>query len=83
MTPKELAAFPVHLRRACSCMSGDGGFRAWLDARFGEGKWMLGEYARGEIETAIGAHDHADLAIEYGHERLRDLFSSPSAKTGA
>lgn len=65
---------PVYLRRACSCMSADGGFRDWLDARYGAGKWVQGEYGRGDFEVLITGRDLADLAVEYGHTRLAEHF---------
>lgn len=65
---------PLHLRRACSCMSGDGGFRAWLDARFGAGKWVHGEYLPQGFERNITNRELGDLAVEYGHERLQAAF---------
>jgi hypothetical protein len=76
-------AMPDYLRRACGCMSGDGGFKAWLDARFGAGKWMVSatpptvQQREAGIEIAIDNHDFADLAVEYGHERLVAMFGSP------
>jgi hypothetical protein len=67
---------PVHFRRACSAASGDGGLRSWLDTRFGAGKWILGEYPRDGAEIALNNHAYADLAIEYGYQRLSAIFSS-------
>ncbi len=75
-TPQSFAdTLPIHLRRACSCMSGDGGFRAWLDEKFGTGKWALCAYPRGDVERAISNHEMAELAVEYGYARLLELTS--------
>ena len=74
--PTFYETLPSHLRRASSCMSGDGGFKDWLDARFGAGKWALCEYPRGEIETAITHHEFHELAVEYGYGRLQAMFSN-------
>ena len=78
-TPKYFAdTLPVHFRRACSAVSADGGFGPWLDAKFGAGKWMLGEYPRGDAEFALTNHTYADLAVEYGYQRLSAIFASPN-----
>jgi hypothetical protein len=74
---------PVHFRRACSAASGDGGLRAWLDARFGAGKWILGDYPRGDAEVALNNHVYAELAIEYGYQRLSAIFASLDPVTTA
>lgn len=67
---------PPHLRRSCSCMSGDGGFKDWLDAKFGAGKWVHAEYLPEGFETAISNRDLGDLAVEYGYQRLAAIFTS-------
>jgi hypothetical protein len=75
--PKSFAdTLPPFLRRSCSAVSGDGGFRFWLDAKFGAGKWALCEYPRGDIERAISNHELGDLAVEYGYQRLSAIFAS-------
>lgn len=67
---------PSFLRRACSTMSGDGGFKGWLDDRFGVGKWMHGDYPRDGFEVAIPGREISDLAVEYGYQRLSKVFTS-------
>ena len=67
----------IALRRACSAMSADGGFRQWLDGRFGAGRWVHSEYPRDGFDTAISNHDLADLAVEYGRQRLTQIFAIP------
>jgi hypothetical protein len=67
---------PPILRRACGCMSGDGGFRAWLDAKFGAGKWVHGEYLPEGFERNITNRELGDLAVEYGYGRLQAVFSN-------
>lgn len=80
MSQKPIKTFadtlPVYFRRSCSAISGDGGFRPWLDAKFGAGKWILGEYPRGDAEIALTDHVYADLAVEYGYQRLSGIFAS-------
>lgn len=85
MSPKEIAALPVHIRRAASAMCADGGLRAWLDAKFGEGKWTIGDYVApaqrdAGVEIAIGNHEYADLAVEYGYGRLQAVFGSVTTR---
>lgn len=73
---------PPHFRRACSAMSGDGGLKAYLDAKHGAGKWIVSPtppttHQRDEgIEIAIDNHDFADLAVEYGYQRLAAVFAT-------
>lgn len=82
--PKSFAdTLPVYFRRSCSAISGDGGFRPWLDAKFGAGKWMLCDYPRGDIEVALSHHHLADLAVEYGYQRLAGIFASLDPVTAA
>lgn len=69
-------SLPVHFRRACSAVSGDGGFGPWLDVKFGAGKWILGEYPRGDAEITLSSRSYADLAVEYGYQRLSAIFAS-------
>lgn len=64
-------------------MSGDGGLRAWLDAKYGAGKWILGEYPRGDAEIALPNHLYADLCVEYGYQRLAGVFASLDPVTAA
>ena len=68
---------PNFFRRACSVMSGDGGFKHWLDSRYGAGKWMHGDYPRDGFEKAITGRELSDLAVEYGYQRLSKVFNSP------
>lgn len=74
---------PVHFRRACSAISADGGLKEWLDAKFGAGRWMLGDYPRGDAEFALSNHTYADLAVEYGYQRLSQIFASLDPVTAA
>jgi len=67
---------PGFFRRSCSVMSGDGGFKEWLDLRFGVGKWMHGDVPRGDFEIAITGRELSDLAVEYGYQRLSKVFAS-------
>ena len=73
---------PPHFRRACSAMSGDGGLRAFLDERYGAGKWIVSvtpptTYQRDAgVEIAIDNHDFAAIAVEYGYQRLAAVFAS-------
>lgn len=82
--PKPFAdTLPVYFRRACSAASGDGGFGPWLDAKFGEGKWMLCDYPRGNVEVALSNQSMAELAVEYGYQRLSGIFASLDPVTAA
>lgn len=63
-------------RRACSAMSGDGGFRCWLDGRFGAGKWVHAEYLPQGFDRNISNRELGDLAVEYGYQRLTQIFAS-------
>jgi hypothetical protein len=76
MTKTFTDGFPVYLWRACSAASGDGGLRAWLDEKFGPGKWALCEYPRNDIEVALSSRRYADLCVEYGFQRLVAIFAS-------
>lgn len=73
---------PVYLRRACSCMSADGGFSAWLDAKYGAGRWIHGDYPREGFDVAIPNRELSDLAVEYGHSRLVELFRDAATFVG-
>lgn len=66
---------PLYLRRACGCMSADGGLRDWLDARFGAGKWSIAPPKEGAT-TILSNHEYGDLAVEYGYGRLVAMFGN-------
>lgn len=70
------------LRRACSCMSGDGGFKAWLDDKFGAGRWTHSEYLPEGFDKAISNRELGDLAVEYGHGQLVAHFVHDNAHEG-
>jgi len=67
---------PRTFKRACGVMSGDGGFKEWLDARFGDGKWAICAFPRGDVEIALSHDGYYDLAVEYGYQRLSAIFAS-------
>lgn len=79
-TPAEIAAIAV--RRACSAMSADGGFRSWLDAKFGSGKWTHADYLPAGFEKNITNHELSDLAVEYGRGRLQSVFGNKTKSQG-
>lgn len=68
------------LSRACAVMSSDGGFKDWLDAKFGVGKWTHADYLPAGFEKNITNHELGDLAVEYGRGRLQSLFGQVQAQ---